>query len=129
METTDLYQQILGLRSPWRVADVQLDLKGKSVAVTVIDDGSVEHSCPDCGRKCPGYDRLERSWRHLDTCQMQTILTAQVPRVSCPEHGVHLVQVPWAEPGSRFTALFEAVVIGLLGSPKNRATTPRMARI
>lgn len=45
---------------------------------------------------------------------MQTILTAEVPRVECPEHGVLLARVPWAEPGSRFTAMFEAIVIDLL---------------
>jgi transposase len=114
MESTIFYQQVLGLRSPWRVADVQLDLAGKSVGITVIDDGSCAHRCPTCGRECPSHDRLERSWRHLDTCQMQTVLTAEVPRVRCPERGVHLVRVPWAEPGSRFTAMFEAVVIDLL---------------
>lgn len=45
---------------------------------------------------------------------MQMVLTAEVPRVQCPEHGVLLVHVPWAEPGSRFTAMFEAIVIDLL---------------
>jgi len=50
----------------------------------------------------------------LDTCQYRTILAAEVPRCNCPEHGVHQVTVPWGEPGSRFTALFEAVVIDWL---------------
>lgn len=30
-----------------------------------------------------------------------------MPRVSCPEHGVRQVQVPWALPGARFTLPFE----------------------
>ncbi|MDQ3990633.1 MAG: ISL3 family transposase, partial [Actinomycetota bacterium] len=34
-----------------------------------------------------------------------------VPRVRCPEHGVRLVSVPWARPGSGFTMLFEALVL------------------
>jgi transposase len=50
----------------------------------------------------------------LDTCQLKTILVAEVPRISCPEHGVITVQVPWSEPGSGFTALFEALVINWL---------------
>ena len=29
------------------------------------------------------------------------------PRVACAEHGVAAAQVPWAEPGSRFTRDFE----------------------
>ncbi len=37
-----------------------------------------------------------------------------VPRVDCAEHGVHQIAVAWSEPGSRFTALFEALVIDWL---------------
>lgn len=73
-----------------------------------------KHTCPKCGTSCPGYDSLERSWRHLDTCQFQTILVADVPRVKCPEHGVHQIHMPWSAPGSRFTALMEALVIDWL---------------
>ncbi len=55
-------------------------------------------------------------WRHLDTCQYQTILHAELPRSECREHGVRVVKMPWAEPSSRFTALFEALAIELNGS-------------
>jgi len=50
----------------------------------------------------------------LDTCQYRTILSAEIPRCNCPEHGVHQIAVPWSDPGSRFTALFEALVIDWL---------------
>jgi hypothetical protein len=52
-----------------------------------------------------------RQWRHLDTCQLKTLLVADLPRVQCAEHGVVSVHVPWSEPGSGFTALYEALVI------------------
>ncbi|MDZ7790308.1 MAG: ISL3 family transposase [Xanthomonadales bacterium] len=71
-------------------------------------------ACPQCGASCSGYDTRERKWRHLDTCQYKTWLVAQVPRVRCPEHGVHQLPVPWAENNSRLTALFEALVIDWL---------------
>src|SRR5690606_22817775 len=71
-------------------------------------------TCPKCGQVCPGYDRRPRRWRHLDTCQLKTVLEADVPRVECNEHGVVTVSVPWAEPGSGFTALFEALIIDWL---------------
>jgi transposase len=114
MRDKDLYRQILGIRSPWRVTDVELAMKEESVTVHVaLEPDSVLH-CPECGAACPGYDRRSRRWRHLDTCQFKTILAADVPRVRCAEHGVHQVAVPWAEPGSGFTALFEALVIDWL---------------
>jgi len=50
-----------------------------------------------------------------------------VPRVSCEEHGVVQVSVPWAEGGSRFTALFESLVIDWLkeASPPFTASSTR----
>ena len=62
----------------------------------------------------PRYDSRERRWRHLDTMQYRTILVADVPRVQCDEHGVVQIMVPWSDPKSRFTALFEALVIDWL---------------
>ena len=61
-------------------------------------------------------------WRHLDTCQYQTILHAEPPRSDCPEHGVRGNQLPWAEPSSRFTALFESAGDRLAegGQPEGR---------
>ena len=82
--------------------------------------------CPTCGRVCGRYDRRERRWRHLDTCQLRTVLVAQVPRVRLPEHGVHQVAVPWADPGSAFTALFEALVIDWLKEASIQAVAKRM---
>lgn len=50
----------------------------------------------------------------LDTGQYMTFVVADVPRVRCERHGIHQIKVPWAEPGSRFTALFESLVIDWL---------------
>jgi transposase len=126
MRDKDLYQQILGIRSPWRVAEVELDVKAEAVTVHVELEPGSELACPECGQPCPGYDRRERRWRHLDTCQFQTILAAQLPRVQCPEHGVRQIGVPWAEPGSGFTALFEALVIDWLREASIQAVARRM---
>jgi len=41
-------------------------------------------------------------------------LTARVPRVVCPEHKTHLVQVPWARERTGFTLLFEALVMAMV---------------
>jgi transposase len=70
------------------------------------------------------YDlQAERFWRHLDTCQYRTILHAESPRSECPEHRVKVVWLPWAEAGSRLTALFEGLAIALLKSASQQAVT------
>lgn len=49
-----------------------------------------------------------------------------MPRVTCPTHGVLQVRVPWAEPGSGFTALFEALVIDWLHEASFAAVARRV---
>jgi len=114
MRDRDLYQKILGIESPWEVVDVELDLAAQREVRVHLKNTEPKPPCPVCGQLCARYDSRPRRWRHLDTCQYSTILIAEVPRVECSEHGVHQVAVPWAEPGSRFTALFEALVIDWL---------------
>ncbi len=124
MRDRDLYATILGLKAPWKVTDVDLDPKLELVAVKVEAGNRSVLICPECGKDCPGYDTRHRRWRHLDTCQYQTILEAEVPRVECAEHGVRQIDVPWAAPGSPFTALYEALIIDWL----KEATISAVAR-
>jgi transposase len=98
---------------PWKVGDVDLQPAESQVLVHLVNDQE-RLPCPTCGELSPRYDSRHRRWRHLDTCQFQTILCADVPRVQCQQHGVGQIWVPWAEPGSRFTALFEALAINWL---------------
>jgi len=118
MRDRELYAKILGIFAPWHVTDVVLDVSAGTVDVFVEHRGQA--SWPKCGKPCAGYDARRRRWRHLDTCQFQTYLTADVPRVECAEHGDSQAATPWAEPGSRFTALLEAVVIDWLKEAASR---------
>jgi len=115
MESVELYRHLLGLTAPWTVERVDLDMARQHVEVHVGHAAGQRFACPDCGREMAVYDHLaERAWRHLDSCQFLTYLHARPPRVSCPEHGVHQVTLPWAQAGSRFTNLFEALAIDIL---------------
>ena len=127
MRDRELYAQILGIQSPWKVKDVELELDGGEVRVEVTYASGTALRCPCCGKSVTGYDTRRRRWRHLDTCQYRTILIAEVPRVECPEHGVKQIEVPWAEPGSGFTALFERVVIDWLREASIAAVSRRLA--
>ena len=108
-----MYEQLLGLESPWRVQDVDLQLALGQVVIHVEAD-SQTWACPLCQTRMHVHDYSEREWRHLDTCQFKTIIRARVPRVQCKEHGTTTVQVPWAEKYSRFTAFFERLAIDML---------------
>jgi transposase len=125
MQDRELYATILGIELPWRVERVELDAKAQRVIV-FLEYQAAACSCPECGRECPLHDHRDRQWRHLDTCQYETLLQARVPRVECPEHGVHQVRVTWAEAGSRFTALFERLAIDWLREAPVLAVARRM---
>ncbi|SMP83323.1 Transposase, partial [Desulfonatronum zhilinae] len=72
------------------------------------------YPCPKCGSACKAHDFKEYTWRHLNFFQHHCYLSARVPRIDCPEHGIRRVEVPWAREGSRFTLLFEQVVMSLV---------------
>jgi len=115
MYDTTLYEYLLGLVRPWRVERVALDVKGERVDVWVGHPEGERWRCPKCANELGVYDHArERSWRHLDSCQFQTIVHARPPRVKCPEHGVVQIEVPWAEGWSRFSTLFERFAIDVL---------------
>ena len=124
MRDKDLYAQILGILPPWKVVAVELNTTNQDVTIRLKHGKRSALCCPECDKQSPGYDTRERRWRHLDTCQYKTILVAEVPRVKCDEHGVKQIQVPWAEEKSRFTALYEALVIDWL----REASTIAVAR-
>ena len=73
MRDTEFYENILGLKTPWRVEGVRLDTGNKSVEVKVgYAEGTLWAS--EAGERLPVHDHVERRWRHLDTCGFETLL-------------------------------------------------------
>ncbi len=127
MQDCELYRQILGISAPWQVDRVELKLDGGEVHVHLEHAAMANWPCPECGVACKLYDHQpERSWRHLDTCQYQTIVHAKPPRIECGEHGVRVIKLAWAEPASRFTALFERLAIDWLRAASQSAVAEQL---
>jgi len=127
MQDRELYRRILGIEAPWHVESVELNLEAGEVHVHLAHDEMIDCPCAECGAPGKLHDHQgERQWRHLDTCQYQTILHAEPPRSECSEHGVRVVKLPWAEPRSRFTALFEALAIEWLKEASQTAVAGQL---
>ncbi|MCE2691934.1 MAG: ISL3 family transposase, partial [Rubrivivax sp.] len=109
-----LFTSALGLQPPWVVQDVKLDTAQRRIDFQIACQGA-KLACPACGASAePVHDRLARSWRHLDFFQFEAWLHCDVPRVACGACGkTTQVAVPWARPGSGFTAAFEALALTL----------------
>ena len=115
MRDIDLFQLALGLVPPWMVADAKFDADKKRLDIEIDFKTGGRFACPECGKAdCPVHDTVKKTWRHLNFFQHQAFLHARIPRIDCPDHGVRLVTVPWARPGSGFTLLFEAFVMTLV---------------
>lgn len=115
MRDTELYFHLLGLVKPWTVGTVELSVPNRRVDVAVEHPVGLLWRCPQCTFEGSLYDHSdERTWRHLDSCQFLTYLRARIPRIKCKAHGVLQVSVPWAEPHSRFTLLFERLAVEIL---------------
>ena len=125
-DNAELYTEILGLRAPWYVTDVELRIKQGDVTVMIEAHSNTQHACPRCGERSPGYDTRRRSFRHLDTCEYKTIIIVDVPRVRCAEHGVLQINVPWAAPDSGFTVSMECAIIDWLLEANISAVARRM---
>lgn len=126
MDERGLYATLLGLTRPWTVERVEVRPGEAAVHVWVGDAPETRFGCPQCGASGPVHDRVERQWRHLDTCQFQTVVHAAVPRVRCPTHGVKTIAVPWAERHARFTRLFEGLAIAWLREATPAAVARRL---
>ena len=123
------YSALLGLSAPWEVESVKLQMESQRVEI-LVEHAKGPGRCPECGDECALYDRREeRSWRHLDTMQFETIIRCRVPRCECPQHGVQSVQVPWAGKHSRFTLMFECFAVAVLQACSNVEGARRLLRL
>jgi transposase len=117
MQAEDLYKKILGIELPWLISHIEIDDKTHHVTVALCHASFSKFPCSKCGTLCSVHDhQRERVWRHLDTCQYETHLKAAVPRVKCGTCGIIRASIPWAQPYSRFSELFECHAIDILQS-------------
>ena len=91
MEQNTLFAAALGLKTPWKIERSGLEAVGEGTKFLYLDievEPGARMACPCCGKLGALYDHEVKRWRHLNFWQHATYLSARVPRVQCPEHGV-----------------------------------------
>ena len=130
MQDFELFEQILKIEKPWKVENINLDIDNTKVYVKIGYPKNTKALCPTCKKECTIYDRNpERSWRHLDTMQLETIIECAIPRIDCHEHGILTIEVPWASAKSRYTLLFEKFAIHVLLKATNQESAKSILKL
>jgi transposase len=114
-----VFHQILGLGDAWRVSRVDYVEKSSKVLIRVEDTPALwaTESCPHCAAKLVGgYDHApERSWRHLNVCQLESEIVCSLPRGQCKAcQKVYTVRAPWEGRSRSLTQEFEAFALTLM---------------
>ena len=109
MNGNEIIKLGLGIEEPWKITGQILETgkQPNELRLTLKADRGSKFPCPVCGKPSKAHDFKEMKWRHLNFFQHHCYITAPVPRIRCPEHGVKRISVPWAREGSKFTLLFE----------------------
>jgi hypothetical protein len=82
VKSTDFYRQILGISAPWKIVNVELDMEAKRVVITAEVDRATKWAHPETKQAASLHKWTERTWRHLDTCQFETVIKAN-GSISC----------------------------------------------
>jgi transposase len=110
----DFYAQSLGVKTPWHVTEVRILGDRKRIEVRVACREGTVWTDPETRQQAHVHGWRERSWRHLDTCEFETVVIASLPRLKLPSGRTMSVSVPWAEPGGRFTRRMEGHLVDVL---------------
>ena len=114
-----MFHQLLVLGDVWSVNRVDYVEKENKVLIRVVETAALwaAQSCPECGAKSVGgYDHApERSWRHLNVCQVESEIVCSLPRGQCKKcQKVYTVHAPWEGRSRGLTQEFEAFALTLM---------------
>ena len=114
-----LFQQLLVLGDAWRVKAVDYVEQQRTVVIRVEETPQLwpGQKCPHCeAASVAGYDHApERSWRHLNVCQLESEITCALPRGQCREcRQVFTVRAPWEGRSRGLSQEFEAFALILM---------------
>jgi transposase len=126
MTTTDFWTRVLELKEPWFVKEIRMDFNEKVMEIEVCCKKTI---WAEAGQRLHIHDYEDRSWRHLDMMQFTTRIVSRVPRLKYPDGTTRMVDVPWAEPLSRWSKLFENFAVTVLLACRNTEQGRKFLRL
>jgi transposase len=106
-----LFEDLLGLEAPWYVVNKELLKDERKMDIYIDFKKGAKFKCPVCGKLCPAYDTVQKTWRHLNLFQYKTFIHARIPRIDCSEHKKKQIEIPWARNLSGFSLYMESSIM------------------
>jgi len=118
MSEATIFAAAIGVKSPWEITSVNLDIESGTLNIEIdfVKGSEFEHVDEETGEisKYKAYDTSVKTWRHMNFFQYRCYLHARVPRVLTSSGKVRRVIAPWEGLTSGFTMLFEALIMQLV---------------
>ncbi len=114
MFTKGLFEQALGIQSPWYVASLDFNIEAQRLDVHIdfVRGSKFECTTEEETVCSTAYDTVKKKWRHLNFFQHECYLHARVPRIKT-KNGIRTCKTPWEGKMNGFTLLFEALILQL----------------
>ena len=111
-----LFEIALQIQEPLYLVSYTFDEKHGLHVYIDFREGA-HFDCQKCGSmQTEVHDTKPKTWRHLDFFQYKCYIHFRTPRVDCYACGIYTWTPPWAQPGSKFTEMFERFVMMLANS-------------
>jgi transposase len=106
--------KLLHLSDPFFIKETTFSEQSGEVHHIIDINRGTKFDCPIYGKEGVNiHDRLHNAWRHMNIYEYRIYIHFATPRVNCPICGVHLIEVPWSRPNSKFTELNEYLILAL----------------
>ena len=81
--------------------------RGTVIEIRVSPRANSQPTCPDCGKRGPGYDtRSDRRFEYVPVLGFRTFFVYTMRRVDCLHCGIRVEKVPWSTGKNRLTTTF-----------------------
>ncbi len=130
MEFDKALPDILEVKKPWFIREIDVHKGTKSVNVFIDYEERTTFKCPNCEQQCKVHDSRYRVWRHLNIVDYRCYLNIKVPRIKCDRHKVLVIgEVPWGRLNIHFTHLFEQEVMKLCAEMSVSAIAKQLGEV
>jgi transposase len=126
--TEHLFQQALGLVSPWYVTRVVFD-PVDGITIKIDFERGSRFSIGDDPTVYAVYDTQQKRYRHVNFFEHQCTLVARIPRVELPDGSTRVVEAPWTGHLRGFTLLMEALVLTLASNGMTFSEVSRVLQL